>query len=171
MLQGEQVYLRSIEPTDVDVILRWENNQDNWRVSSTLVPFSRKIIEDYVNSAQDLFGVKQARFVICLQENAQPIGTIDLFEFDPYHQRAGVGILVNSTKYRGQGHASEALKLLIEYTRDRLKMHQLFCSIIASNEPSIHLFEKAGFVKTGERKDWLNFGNEWEDELFYQLIF
>ena len=68
MLSGKKIYLRALEPSDADTILRWENNPDNWSVSNTLVPFSRKLIEDYVRSAQDIYSVKQVRFIICLIE-------------------------------------------------------------------------------------------------------
>ena len=91
MLRGKQIYLRTLEPSDADIILKWENNPDNWSVSNTLVPFSRKLIEDYVRSAQDIYSVKQVRFMVCLIENGREIGAIDLFDFDPYHHKVGSG--------------------------------------------------------------------------------
>ena len=94
MLKGKQIYLRTIEPSDADIILKWENNPENWKVSNTLVPFSKKLIEDYVNSAQDIYAIKQLRFIICLLNTDKAIGTIDLFDFDPYHQKVGLGILI-----------------------------------------------------------------------------
>jgi diamine N-acetyltransferase len=78
MLSGKKIYLRALEPSDADMILRWENNPDNWSVSNTLVPFSRKLIEDYVSSAQDIYSVKQVRFIICLVECDREVGAIYL---------------------------------------------------------------------------------------------
>ncbi len=170
MLNSENIYLRTIEPRDAALMLKWENNPENWAVSNTLVPFSEHLILQYVNSAQDIFETKQLRFIICLQENDTPIGTIDLFEYDPLHRKAGVGVLIDEVSERNRGYANEAVKLMVKYSFDRLDLHQLFCNIFESNEHSIKLFEKNNFIKTGEKKDWVRIEGKWETELFYQLI-
>ena len=170
MLKGEKIYLRTIEPSDARLILQWENNPDNWAVSNTLVPFSEHLILQYVNSAQDIFTTKQLRFIICLQGEDKPIGTIDLFEYEPLHRRAGIGVLIDEVSERNKGYADEAVKLMIRYSFERLDLHQLFCNIFESNIHSIKLFEKNGFIKSGEKKDWVKINGNWETELFYQLL-
>ncbi len=170
MLKAENIYLRTIEPSDAKYLVQWENNPENWTVSNTLVPFSEHLILQYVNSAQDIFETKQIRFMICLQESNLPIGTIDLFEYDPMNQRAGIGVLIAESGERKKGYANEALQLIIHYGFDRLNLHQLFCHIFETNETSIHLFEKNNFVKKGRKEDWVKTKNGWETELFYQLI-
>ncbi|MGB1041434.1 MAG: GNAT family N-acetyltransferase, partial [Flavobacteriales bacterium] len=142
MLKGDKIYLRTIEPSDAQLMLQWENNPDNWAVSNTMVPFSEHLILQYVNSAQDIFATKQLRFIICLQEDDKPIGTIDLFEYDPLHRRAGIGVLIDEVSERNKGYANEAVQLIIRYSFERLDLHQLFCNIFESNEHSIRLFEK-----------------------------
>ena len=170
MLKGDKIYLRTIEPSDAQLMLKWENNPDNWAVSNTMVPFSEHLILQYVNSAQDIFATKQLRFIICLQENDTPIGTIDLFEYDPLNQKAGIGVLIDEVSERNKGYANEAVQLMIRYSFERLDLHQLFCNIFESNEHSIRLFEKNNFKKTGEKMDWVKIKGNWETELFYQLI-
>jgi len=39
-------------------------------------------------------------------EDKITIGTIDIFEFDPFHKRAGIGILIGNESYRRKGYAS-----------------------------------------------------------------
>ncbi len=167
MLASKNIAFRTIEPSDIDILLAWENNTNNWRVSNTFVPFSRKLIEDYVNSAQDIFSTKQIRFIIEDKATKKKLGCIDLFDFDPFHLRAGVGILIDNN-YRNKGLAKEALDLLKHYSFSHLKLNQLHCTIGANNEASIQLFTKSGFEQNGIKKQWLNFGGVWEDELFYQ---
>lgn len=170
MLTATHIYLRTLEPIDASMMLKWENNPDNWAVSNTLVPFSEHLILQYVNSAQDIFATKQLRFIICLRDSDKPIGTIDLFEYDPLHQRAGVGVLIDEVSERNKGYATEALELMIRYSFERLNLHSLFCHIFESNTHSIQLFEKQGFEKMGIKKDWVKTKNGWENEGFYQLI-
>jgi diamine N-acetyltransferase len=168
MLKGGQIYLRTLEPSDADIIWKWENNSDNWRVSNTLVPFSRKLIEDYVNSAQDIYSIKQLRFIICLLENDKEIGAIDLFDFDPYHHKVGLGILIAELQDRRNGYAKEAVLLIKEYCFNHLNLHQVYCNILSKNKASIDLFEKSGFTICGTKKDWIKNKEGWLDELMLQ---
>lgn len=168
MLKGEQIYLRTIEPADADIILKWENNSDNWRVSNTLIPFSRKLIQDYVNSAQDIYSIKQLRFIICLLENEKEIGAIDLFDFDPYHHKVGLGILIAELEDRRNGYAKEAVLLIKEYCFNHLNLHQVYCNVLSKNKASIDLFEKSGFTICGTKKDWIKNKEGWLDELMLQ---
>ncbi len=168
MLKGGQIYLRTLEPSDADIIWKWENNADNWRVSNTLVPFSRKLIEDYVNSAQDIYSIKQLRFIICLVENDKEIGAIDLFDFDPYHHKVGLGILIAELQDRRNGYAKDAVLLIKEYCFSHLNLHQVYCNILSDNKASIDLFEKSGFTICGTKKDWIKHKEGWLDELMLQ---
>ena len=99
-----------------------------------------------------------------------PIGTIDLFDFDPLHQRAGIGILVAASQNRRKGYASEALSALIRYAFETLQLKQLYCNILENNPASIELFQKAGFEITGIKKNWIRSDSDWLDEYLLQLL-
>ncbi|HEY4650041.1 MAG TPA: GNAT family N-acetyltransferase, partial [Pontibacter sp.] len=161
-LKTDQTYLRALEPTDLDFLYALENDTSVWHVGNTLTPYSRFVLEQYLESAAlDIYTVKQLRLIICHCE-AQPVGAIDLYDFDPLHRRAGIGIVITA-EYRGNGHASDALELLLNYCRDTLRLHQVYCSITATNLASIHLFTKSGFKQVGVRKDWCLTPDGWED--------
>lgn len=132
-----------------------------------MVPFSRHLIEQYVNSAQDIYRVRQVRFMICLLDDETPIGAIDLFDFEPKHLHAGVGILVD-TAYRQKGFAAEALNLLETYAVDALGLKNLYCTILEDNTKSIYLFEGRGYQRIGHKRNWFNAGGKWLDEYLYQ---
>lgn len=173
ILHGTQVFLRAAEPADADIIYRMENDPKVWHYGNTLMPFSKYQIEQYVlNTQHDIYAEKQIRLMI---EKVSPgtgspvAGAIDLFDFDPQHRRAGVGILILENERR-KGYATEALDLLISYSFKVLELHQLYCSITVDNQSSIDLFEKAGFIRCAIRKEWRLQSNKWIDELTFQLI-
>ncbi len=172
-MNGTKVKIRALEPEDVDVLYRWENDHRIWHLSNTITPLSRFTLEQYVlNAGQDLYATRQMRLMIDLvkaENGVTTIGSIDLFEFEPAHRRAGVGILVHE-EFRGKGYASEALALLINYAFETLHMHQLFCNISSDNLESIRLFESKGFIYIGTRKEWNLVRNQWQDESMFQLI-
>jgi len=169
-LKGQHIQLRAIEPSDIDVLYQWENDTETWMVSNTQSPYSRFVLEQYITSShQDIYSVKQLRLIICNEEN-KAIGSIDLFDFDPNHLRAGVGILIAEKADRKKGYASEALNLLMDYCFSVLNLHQLYCNITIDNEPSILLFQKHGFQITGMKKQWVRDGDSFKDELLLQRI-
>ena len=172
LLKNNKVTLRALEPEDLEFLYACENNTEIWNISNTLAPFSKFILKQYIeNSHHDIYTNKQLRLIITeTAKSDNTLGAIDLFDFDPYNMRAGVGILIHKDSDRDKGYASAALNILINYCFKHLKLHQLYCNISDSNKRSIHLFEKAGFVKCGEKKDWLKTENEWENELVFQFI-
>jgi len=166
------IKLRAPEPDDIDFLFDLENDSRLWHLSNTQSPFSRFDMEQYVlQFDKDIYTARQLRFIIEKVEgkNKQTIGTIDIFDFEPKHKRAGIGITLLEDE-RGKGFAATALKILIRFVFEYLKMHQLYCDIEVDNLPSIKLFEKAGFVLSGVKKHWLLRGNEKIDVQFYQLI-
>lgn len=169
-LQFGNITLRPLEPEDIDILYKWENDMELWEISNTRSPFSKYILSEYIkNSFKDIYETKQLRFIIENDKN-DPVGAIDLFDFDPYHLRAGVGILVHSLKERNRGIASDALVALTNYVTEVLGLKQLYANIAEDNIVSIILFEKAGFEKAGVKKSWLKTPSGWKDEILYQKI-
>ncbi len=173
MIKGDNVQLRAVEKRDVDLLYQWENDMALWQVSNTIVPFSRYQIEKYIKSASlDIYQTKQLRLIIeTSHANSLPltIGLIDMFDFDPFHNRAGLGIVINE-KFRGKGFASEALQLFINYAFTTIGVHNLYCNIAQSNEISLKLFKSMGFNLVGIKKEWLKTNNGYEDEILLQII-
>ena len=169
MLVGENVRLRALEPEDLDLFYKWENDSSIWKISQTYTPFSKHILSQYLENAhQDIFTAKQLRLMI--EKDGIAIGTIELFDFEPIHMRTGLGIWIVNESDRRQGYAKEALSLIIEYAFFKLQLNQLYCNISASNQPSINLFSSLDFILIGVKKKWNKSSNGWEDELMFQLL-
>lgn len=173
ILKGKNIQLRAVEPYDLDNIYKWENDSNIWHLSNTVVPFSKYIIKLFIESShQDIYTNKQLRLMIDRTDTGKPetIGTIDLFDFDPMHKRAGIGILIAEKENRTKGFASESLDILIKYCFTTLHLNQLFCNITSDNTDSINLFTKKGFQLIGTKKEWLILSNGKKDESMYQLL-
>lgn len=171
LLQGNKLKLRAVEPEDLDLLLQWENDTENWMISGTFNPFSKSLMKSYIeNSHLTIFQTGQYRFIIELKESKEPIGTLDIFDFDPFHKRAGLGVLIGPKDQRGHGYAKESIQLIIEYCFNHLELHQLYCNILVENKSSIKLFEGQGFIQCGIKKEWIRVNSEFKDELLFQLI-
>ncbi len=170
-MKYEDIRLRALEPEDLELLYDWENNESNWALSNTVVPFSKFTLKRYLeNSHKNIYETGQLRLMIDHLPEGKTIGTIDIFDFDPFHKRAGIGILIALEEYRKKGLATKSLKCLIGYCFSTLQMHQLFCNILATNGESIDLFKKQGFVQAGLKKDWVKTSDGYIDEYLFQLI-
>ncbi|WNW02077.1 GNAT family N-acetyltransferase [Tenacibaculum sp. HL-MS23] len=169
-LKGTHINLRALEPYDLEFLFQIENNESFWEISHTQAPFSKFILKQYLENAHlDIYEAKQLRLVIENNTSLNAIGMIDLFDFNPQHKRAGIGILIHPD-YQQNGFASEALQLLINYCFIHLQIHQLYANITADNKNSIRLFTKHNFKEIGVKKDWILSNNIYKDEILFQLI-
>ncbi len=170
-LQSQNIYLRALEPEDLSFIYEIENDENIWEVSNTQTPYSQYLIKQYLENAhQDIYEAKQLRLVICQNKDCKAIGLIDLFDYDPRNNRAGIGIIIKDETDRNQGVGAQALELLIKYSFKNLNLNQLFANINSQNSASISLFTKFGFQKIGTKKQWNLFDGIYQDEDFFQLL-
>lgn len=170
-LTGNAIYLRALEPEDLEFIYRLENNENLWSVSNTQTPYSRFLIRQYLENAhQDIYEAKQLRLAICTLGSFEAIGLIDLFNFDPVNNRAGVGIVVEEEAQRHKGYGKEALQLVVNYAFNTLQLHQLYANIDPANVASTGLFTNFGFTLIGLKTDWIKRENVYADEALYQLV-
>jgi len=168
-LKSEDIYLRALEPNDLDFLYTLENDTSVWQVSNTTTPYAKHVLQNYLEQATaDIYTVKQLRLLICTHQN-QPVGAIDLFDFEPTHQRAGIGIVI-AANFRQQGFATQALQLVLTYCQEQLLLHQVFCSVISTNQASLQLFKQAGFQAIGTRREWIKTATGRLDLLEFQKI-
>ena len=169
-LKGKKNNLRALEPEDLEFLYQIENDESFWEISHTQKPFSRYMLQQYLESAHlDIYETKQLRFIIEETATKKQVGMIDLFDYNPQHKRAGVGILIHPD-FQKKGFASEALSLLINYSFSHLQLHQLYANITSDNMQSISLFKKHNFFQVGIKKDWILSKGKFKDEVLFQLI-
>lgn len=169
-LKNERLYLRAVEPEDLDTMYEMENDPSMWDISSFTVPYSRYVLKQYIESSQnDMYADKQLRLMIIRREDKAVLGTIDITDFVPLHSRGAVGTAIHQN-YRGQGYASDALRLLCDYAFNFLFVRQLYVHIAVDNEPSCRLFASCGFTQCGLLKDWILTTEGYKDAVLMQCI-
>ncbi|MCF8465578.1 MAG: GNAT family N-acetyltransferase [Flavobacteriales bacterium] len=169
LLVGNKVKLREMQDDDLELIFDWENRPELDYLGSEHQPLTEDQISNFINhSTGDIYTDGQLRLMIDCGDTT--VGCIDLFEFDPYNQRAGVGILIAETKDRKNGYAKEALNLLRNYCFEVMNFRQLYCHVPVDNEASLNLFSSCGFEKSGTNRDWVKKGNLFFDAVFMQKV-
>lgn len=167
--QPNKIRLRALEPTDIELLYLWENDPEVWRVSGTNAPISRERLAHFIEEQNyDIYASCRMRLIIETQGIA--IGSLDIFDYNPIDRRFGIGVLIYAEKNRRKGYAREAINAIIEYGRSVLNLRQIWATIAIDNKASIALFESCGFSQCAHRKEWINRGGVFIDELEYQLL-
>lgn len=166
----DDIRLRALEPGDIDIVYRWENDRALWPSGDNAAPLSRYQLHRYIeNYSADIYTDRQLRMMITLPDGTA-IGTVDLFDFDPVNSRAATGIFI-SEQFRHQGYATAAIESIKDYCRNRLSMHSLWCVVAVDNVASLTLFKKCGFTTSGRLRSWLRCHNRYGDALLLQILF
>lgn len=170
IFEGELCRLRAVEPEDVDMMYLWENDASMWHVSRSTAPCSHRALAELVEQMRyDIYAVRQLRLIIESLEGVA-VGAVDLYDFDPQNLNAGVGILVYNEADRGRGYATEALRIVEQYGREVLHLHQLWCCVGATNVASQALFRGVGYCEVGIKREWHRTVSGYEDEIMFQKI-
>ena len=169
LLQKDGYRLRAPEPEDLDCMMQFENTPSLWEVSNATGPYSRFYLKQYIESNKnDLYADNQLRLMIESPEK-KVVGIIDIFNFEPFHNRVEVGIVI-ADHSRRQGIGLLALELLTKHCFDYLGIHQLYAFIDVTNEASRRLFQRCGFEECGYMKDWMRTGKNYRDVVMVQRL-
>ena len=168
-LQGNLINLRIIKLEDLAFLYTIENDESLWELSQVQTPFSKDVLQTYLETAHnDIKILKQLRLVITSKTN-EPIGFIDLFDFDAHNKHAGISIVLTEP-HRGKGYGKDALSLLMDYSFKDLGLYQLYSNVLEDNIASIRLFESVGFQKVGLKKKWRFYKGRYKNEYLFQFI-
>ena len=169
-LEGTRLYLRDVRLADVDdAYYRWMNDPDVTRYLETrFYPNSQETLRDYVSSK---VGDHENVFLaIVLKETNQQIGNIKLGSINWVHRIADIGVLIGKRECWGQGYATEAIRLVVDYAFSMLNLRKLTAGCYGSNQGSIRAFEKVGFSVEGVRKQHYSYNGEYVDGIMLGLI-
>ena len=168
-LKTRHIKLRAIEPEDIDFLYTIENDSDLWDVGVSNMPYSRFLLNKYIISCtSDIYADRPMRLVMEDGEG-RPVGLLDLFNFEPQHLRAEVGVAVLRSE-RNRGYGVQAVCLAVEYARNVLHLHQLCAVVAKDNIPSMRIFQEGGFQENAVLKDWIFDGKEYHHAAFMQIF-
>jgi ribosomal-protein-alanine N-acetyltransferase len=169
-LETERLLLRPIRMSDSDAFLAIFSD------ARTMEYWSREPIDNLEEAEtlvqQELEWVSAGSCInwgVALQESAQLIGKVVLFNFSEQNHRAEVGYILDR-RYWGKGYMSETLACVLAYAFSELELHRIEADTDPENLASLALLERFGFAREGLFRDrWLVHG-KWHDSAMYGLL-
>ena len=170
LLNNDIITLRALEPTDLDMLYRWENDTALWVVSDTIAPYSRKALWQYLQeNTGDIYAQRQLRLIITLTSDGTAVGTVDFLNFDPLNNRAELGLFITK-EMRGKGLGRQSLEVITTYAREHIGLKQIYVYISNDNRVCLKLFEDFGYRRVGVIQSWVKRGNNYQDVTLLQMI-
>lgn len=141
------ITLRSLLLSDVDDVMKWENDPSLWHLSGVESEYSRSQIIDFVeNHIEPKLRDCDDQLRLVIECNNRAIGAVDLYEYDPSKHMAYVGILIYDQGCRGRGFGASALRSMEEYATTYFGVCQFRARVHQGNVASVRLFQSCGYV-------------------------
>ena len=163
VLRGECVTLRPPRESDVEAAYAWDRDPElaAWNGRPPISISLSAARRDYLARWEDP-SVK----TFIMEAEGEPIGMVTLYDFR--QDGCEVGIKIGQGNLRGRGYATEAVALLLDYVFDTLGLLVVRGSTLAHNDRMQRVFEKNGFVQTGDGSILSRYDNRRYTELFYE---
>jgi diamine N-acetyltransferase len=143
-----KVILRDLRATDAKISYKWRNDPEVWKFTGTKPDryITPEIEKHWIIGV--LHEKNQKRFAICINENQQYIGNIQLTDINEVN--AQFHIFIGDKQFWGKGIATNATKQLIKYAKEELKLNNIYLYVNPLNKAAIKVYEKIGFKKVSE---------------------
>ncbi|RLM27833.1 spermidine acetyltransferase [Brenneria alni] len=139
------VRLRPLERDDLTFVHQLDNN------ASVMRYWFEEPYEAFVELSdlydKHIHDQSERRFII--EHEQTKVGLVELVEINHIHRRAEFQIIIDPA-YQGQGYASEAAKLAMDYGFSVLNLYKLYLIVDKENNRAIHIYSKLGFEVEGE---------------------
>jgi len=170
-MNSTKVYLRRFEPEDYKKINAWRKDENLYLLttgSRYFVSSERDrqwVLDTSLNNTTDLY------LAVCLVKNHLFIGYVSLSDIDHRNRRAEwSGIVIGEKEYRGQGYATEAVYLLLEYAFYELGLRRVSGSWLAENAVSLFLGKMMGFRHEGLLREYVYKNGKHHDVIIMSML-
>lgn len=148
-LNGERIYLRLVEDTDVEQLTKI-NNTANARImgdDDAPYPFSIETMSQFTKSNDTM-----KNFAICRIEDDELLGSLAVYGINYQNSTCEIGLIVADDVKR-QGYGYEAMKVIIEFVFNYLPMNKIKLQVFSFNAAAINLYQRLGFSHEGTLKE------------------
>jgi RimJ/RimL family protein N-acetyltransferase len=154
VFRGKRVRLTILRKDDAATVARWTEDGGYLRLQDTGV--ARPESEESIAADIERDNESPTTFAFAIRRIADNVllGTVGLFDVEWANRTAWVGIGLGDRAAWNQGYGSEAMELVARYAFDELNLHRLQLTVIDYNPRAIAMYEKLGFVREGNYREF-----------------
>ena len=169
-IHGERVVLRAISMKDAKLLLDLINDPDTEKMlGGSSFPVSPEGQARWIESQGNRNDM--LRCIVALKEDMEHgLGTVILSDIDHKNGVAQVHIKMEKSEGRGNGYGTDALKAVVRYAFDEMRLNCVYAEVLSYNIPSQKLFEKCKFQKDGLLRARVYKNGEYVDVVSYSIL-
>jgi ribosomal-protein-alanine N-acetyltransferase len=167
----ERLLLRRMTLADAPAVQRLRSSEEVMQYINRPLTKTLEEAQAWVGMViESLEGNEGITWTICLAEDpALHVGNIGLWRIDRENHRAEIGYMLEPS-LQGKGLMSEALRTVIRYGFEEMKLHSMEAQIDPRNLASAALLRKAGFVQEAYFKENYYLRGGFTDTAVYSLL-
>lgn len=150
-IDGERLYLRPLEESDLELCMRWINDSEILQFLGRRHPMGRLQEKEWLTNQYK--SENHLNLAIVLKDGDRHIGNCGFNSIDLGNRNAHFGILIGEKDAWHQGYGPEAAKLIVEFGFKQLGLHRIELFVFSFNERAQRAYEKVGFVLEGTKRD------------------
>ena len=146
MIQGEQVLLRALEPSDLPDYFRWLNDPEVVRNLVIYAPLAMPDEEAWYEAMR----ADDSQMVFAIEtETGQHIGNLGLMHINWKDRTAELGIVIGEKSQWGKGYGQDAIRTLLAFVFAEMNLNRIYLRVYAEHSIAINAYLKCGFVEEG----------------------
>jgi ribosomal-protein-alanine N-acetyltransferase len=169
-LETERLYLRRLVNEDVNEVFALRSDKEVMKyIPRPLVKTNEEALEHIAMIDEKIENNEGINWAISLKDNPKLIGIIGHYRIKPEHFRAEIGYML-LPEYHGKGIIVEAIKEILNYGFQVMKLHSIEAIIDPKNSASERVLQKSGFVKEAHLKENEYYEGRFLDTVIYSII-
>ncbi|WP_163411404.1 GNAT family N-acetyltransferase [Flavobacterium ajazii] len=170
VIETERLLLRRITNNDVKEVFELRSNPETMKyIPRPLVKTTQDALEHIATIEEKIISNEGINWGITLKGNSKLLGIIGFYRMQPENYRAEIGYIL-LPDFHGKGIVPEAVKRLINYGFNDLKLHSIEAVIDPENKASEKVLQKCGFVKEAHLLECDFFEGKFLDKVIYSLL-
>ena len=168
ILTGSKIILRPINTEDAAAMFQSLSDKESMRLTGTQQSFTFEQVQQYCQTIQT--ADDRVDFAITLKNNPQYIGEVVLNYIYCKNRSASFRIALENQAYFGHGYGIEATRITLDYGFRTLNLHRIELEVYDFNPRAQHVYEKAGFVHEGVKRDALLWDGKYQSAIIMSIL-
>ncbi|REK18934.1 MAG: N-acetyltransferase [Actinobacteria bacterium] len=144
-IPGDRITLRPWRPGDAADLYRAMQDPETVRWMAIELPYTIEDAEGFIAGTESAWTEKRAAHLVIADGDDHLIGYLGVLSVEEEMRVVEIGYWV-SAAHRGRGFATDALRTAVAWAESELRPERIELGMLAGNERSRRVAEKAGFV-------------------------
>ena len=172
MYYGNLVCLRALEMSDLDEVMKYQNDWKLRRWVGVPLPKSRRAVEQWLEKASVSDPIRDGTisFAVTDKKTGAFLGITRFYDVKIPHHRASLGLGIHNPESRSKGYGTDTTLVMLWIAFNVLGLHSVYLDTMEHNEQAIHVAEKAGFKRVGLFRETEFIDGEYKGLLYFDIL-